>query len=142
LWLAQVLHSKRAATIDLPKQYQERFRQRLEAGPSAVNLREQSPHYFAVGESLARLNSDDNLQQKLLFAFTGDRFRRIMDLAFNSQNEDVTEQSRSFTDVEQNLFDAGYQASVGFSRWKARRQRSLRVSAAATSSEVKRQRHN
>ncbi len=37
----------------------------------------------------------------------GDRFRRIMDLAFNSQNADVSEATSTFTDSEQALFSAG-----------------------------------
>mmetsp|Transcript_46298 Transcript_46298/g.93458 ORF Transcript_46298/g.93458 Transcript_46298/m.93458 type:complete len:193 (+) Transcript_46298:19-597(+) len=141
LWLATVLQAKKAVSVDFPKQYKERFRDRLESGPAAVNLREQSPYYFAVGELLAHLKRDDELQKKLLFAFTGDRFQRIMDLAFNSQNEDVTEHTRSFTEGEQKLFDAGYHASASFSRWKARKHSHLRASTAATNSQAKRQRH-
>jgi len=142
LWLAAVLQSKGAASVDFPKQYKERFQDRLESGPAAVNLREQSPHYFSVGESLAHLKRDDELQKKLLFALTGERFQRILELAFSSENEDVTEQTRSLTEGEQHLFDAGYRASVSFSRWKARKSKNLHASMAATNPKTKRQRWN
>ena len=83
LWLAGLLQGKNAAQVQNPKHFKRMFIEHLEAGPASVNLREQSPHYFAVGDALARANRNDELQRKLLTAFTGDRFRRIMDLAFN-----------------------------------------------------------
>ena len=54
LWLAKLLDSKDMANVEYPKHFNERFREHLEAGPASVNLREQTPHYFAVGEQLAR----------------------------------------------------------------------------------------
>ncbi len=60
-----------------------------------------------------------------------------------SQNEDVSEQTRTFTNGEQELFDVGFQSSVDFSAWKARRQKNLRASAAVTTTnpDAKRQRY-
>jgi len=55
LWLATLLNSKQVdIEVNLPKHYRQGFRDHLESGPAAVNLREQSPHFFAVGNSLAR----------------------------------------------------------------------------------------
>lgn len=139
LWLAKLLDSKAAVETDYPKHYKDNFRDHLEAGPAAVNLREQTPHYFAAGDALARLKRDDILQKKLLFAFTGDRFRRIMDLAFNSQHEDVTEHLRTFTDVEQELFDAGFQATLNFATWRARKAKNVKTSS-ISKPDAKRQR--
>jgi hypothetical protein len=132
LWLAQRL--KNSLYIGQHKHYNERFREDLQAGPLAKNLRERSPHYFSVGEALATLTADNDLQQSLKVAYTGDRFNRIMDLAFNSQDEDVTEDQRKFTDAELDLFTAGAQAAKAFSQWKSRNQSSLRASSAVSSS--------
>jgi GINS complex subunit 3 len=120
LWLAELLAKKGHASVDMPKHYSERFRAHLQAGPVATNLREHSPNFFAVGESLARIMADNDLQEALKFAYTGERFNRIMDLAFNSQHEDVTEERRSFTEAELDLFTAGARATKGFSQWKRR----------------------
>jgi hypothetical protein len=131
LWLAEMLAKKRHVEVGVPRHYSERFREHLQAGPSATNLREKSPHYFAVGESLARMTADDSLQEALKLAYTGERFNRIMDLAFNSQHEDVTEEQRSFTDAELDLFEAGARATKAFTQWKTRSRSSLRTSSAA-----------
>lgn len=53
---------------------------------------------------------------------------------YNSQNDDVSEKTRNFTDIEQNLFNSGFQPSVAFSEWKSGKQKKIRVSAAADSS--------
>lgn len=53
LWLGADLHKKKMMHVELPKHYQQRFREHLEAGPASINLRELSSHYFAVGEKLA-----------------------------------------------------------------------------------------
>jgi hypothetical protein len=139
LWLAKLLASKAAVETEYPQHYKEKFRDHLEAGPAAVNLRDQSPHYFTAGDALARLKRDSVLQKKLLIAFTGDRFLRIMDLAFNSQHEDVTEHLRTFTDVEQELFDAGFQATLNFAMWRARKAKNIKA-AAMSKPDSKRQR--
>jgi hypothetical protein len=139
LWLAALLASKSAVEIDYPKHYKEKFRDHLEAGPAAVNLREQSPHYFTAGETLARLKRDDDLQRMLKFAYTGERFGRIMDLAFNSQHEDVTEHLRTFTDVEQELFDSGFQATLKFAAWRSRKTKNIKASS-KSKPDAKRQR--
>jgi hypothetical protein len=140
LWFARFLKQKEFARIKFPRHFREAFLETLDAGPAAINLREQSPHYFAVGDALSRTENDDELQKKLLFAFTGDRFLRIMDLAFNSQNEDISEKSHAFTDLELSLFDAAFQSTVAFSNWKSRKQSSLRVSSAVADPEAKRHR--
>ena len=139
LWLAKLLASKSAVNIDYPKHYKESFCEHLEAGPAAVNLREQSPHYFTAGQALARLKREDRLQKTLLFAYTGERFERIMDLAFNSQHEDVTEHLRTFTDVEQELFDSGFQATLNFASWRSRKTKNIKASS-MSKPDAKRQR--
>lgn len=125
LWLATLLVKKGYVHMDMPKMFNKRSREHLDAGAASVNLREKSPQYFTVGIELARfkitnitlnvcfihvihayillycihfflifklmhmimyvyrIKKDDDLQKKLLTAFTAERFRDIMDLAFN-----------------------------------------------------------
>lgn len=83
LWLARLLQQKGYVGVEFPKHFGDGFREHLDAGPASVNLRQMSTSYFDVGVSLSTLKRDDDLARKLLFAFTGERFRRIMDLSFN-----------------------------------------------------------
>jgi DNA-binding protein H-NS len=59
------------------------------------------------------------------------KIAQLAQLAQQSQNDDVSEKTRNFTDIEQNLFSSGFQPSVAFSAWKSGKQKKIRVSAAA-----------
>ncbi|CAN0202822.1 unnamed protein product [Discosporangium mesarthrocarpum] len=120
MWMARYLHLKAMVDIELPKHYADKARDQLDAGAGAVNLRNKSPFYYEVGGVLARLCNDKPLQDKLLSVFSGDRFRRLLDCSLNSLNEDITPITRELPYLERRLFDAGYQASEEYVRWKSR----------------------
>lgn len=138
LWLGETLHTKKMFDVNLPKHYNARFQEHLEAGPASTNLREHCSNYFTVGEVLSRVKRDDELQKKLRMAFSGERFKRIMDLAFSSHNQDVREESQLFTDLERQLFDAGYRGVHELLEWKSRKQRTLTASSAVQGPNAKR----
>ena len=81
---------------------------------------------------------DDDLQRRLLHALAGGRFMQIMNLALNrclsipqapalrdppvvslhryalrSEQEDVREETRTFTELEREMFEAGSQSRCG-----------------------------
>ncbi|CAM9847876.1 unnamed protein product, partial [Laminaria digitata] len=97
-----------------------RFREQLEAGPGAVNLRERSPYYYEVGVALASLTDDQRLQDTLLMVFSGERFKRLLDCSLNSLNEDVNAFTRDLPNLEKSLFNAGYRSSEEYVGWKSR----------------------
>ena len=55
LWLGATLAAKRMVRPELPDGYQRKFREVLDAGASAVDLRAQCANYYVVGDALARL---------------------------------------------------------------------------------------
>ncbi|CAM9848663.1 unnamed protein product [Choristocarpus tenellus] len=120
LWMARYLYFKAMVDLELPKHYTEKFREQLDAGPGAVNLREKSKYYYEIGGVLAGLLNDRKLQDTLLVVFSGDRFRRLLDCSLNSLNEDITSFTRELPSLERRLFNAGYQASDEYFRWKSR----------------------
>lgn len=116
-----------------------RFREQLEAGPGAVNLRERSPFYYEVGVALASLTDDQRLQDTLLMVFSGERFKRLLDCSLNSLNEDVNAFTRDLPNLEKSLFRAGYRASEEYVGWKSRAFNKL-VASKVIQGKVKRQR--
>lgn len=97
-----------------------RFRDQLEAGPGAINLRERSPFYYEIGVALASMMGDERLQDTLLMAFSGERFKRLLDCSLNSLNEDANTFTRDLPNLEKDLFTAGYQSSEEYVDWKSR----------------------
>ena len=116
-----------------------RFREQLEAGPGAVNLRERSPYYYEVGVALASLTDDQRLKDTLLMVFSGERFKRLLDCSLNSLNEDVNAFTRDLPHLEKNLFNAGYRSSEEYVGWKSRAFNKLAMSK-VIQGKVKRQR--
>ena len=122
LWLGATLAGKRMVRPELPEGYQRKFREVLDAGASAVDLRAQCANYYVVGDALARLlrDEEDALRKKLRATFAGERFERVLDWSLNSHDEDVTELKLTLTDEERQLFEAGYASAAEMRRWKAR----------------------
>ncbi|CAM9619183.1 unnamed protein product [Sphacelaria rigidula] len=137
--MARPLAGKGMVDLDLPKHYTHRFREQLDAGPAAVNLRDRSPFYYEVGVALAALTDDQRLQETLLMVFSGERFKRLLDCSLNSLNEDVHTFTRELPNLEKSLFDAGYQASEEYVGWKSRAFNKLAMSK-VIQGKVKRQR--
>jgi hypothetical protein len=95
-----------------------------------------------MGKSLAALEGMDpegELHNALRQAFSGERFKQVLDHSLNTRDEDIREFTDHLTAMEQRLFDAGYQASTDFIGWKSRQKDTIQVSA-AVARETKRQR--
>ncbi|CAM9320591.1 unnamed protein product [Hapterophycus canaliculatus] len=139
LWMARPLAGKGMVDLDLPKHYTEKFREQLEAGPGAINLRDRCPFYYEVGVSLASLTGDQRLQDTLLMVFSGERFKRLLDCSLNSLNEDVNSFTRDLPNLEKSLFNSGYRSSEEYVGWKSRAFNKLAMSK-VIQGKVKRQR--
>ena len=72
---------------------------------------------------------DDELRKSLRVAFSGERFRRILDQSLNSRNEDTTAVVERLTNMERTLFHKGYDAAEAFHDWKTRKAHKIRASA-------------
>lgn len=57
-WLAKTLYTYSMIDIDLPKAYDEKFRETLKADPNVVDLHKAGPHYYKFGKLLMRLRRE------------------------------------------------------------------------------------
>lgn len=78
LWMAETLLEKNMITAELPKQYNQTMRDALQAGAASVRLFEHSFYFFEVGVKLAKDTEDKDLKRNLMQAFSGERFRNLM----------------------------------------------------------------
>lgn len=69
---------------------------------------------------VSSLMGDQYLSNILLMLFSGERFKKLLDCALNSFNEDVHTFTRELPDLEKSLFDTGYTASEEYVEWKSR----------------------
>jgi hypothetical protein len=78
---------------------------------------------------LAGILEDEELKKSLRVAFTGERFRRILDQSLNSRNEDTTSVVEKLTDMERSLFRKGHDSAEAYFDWKTRKAQKIRASA-------------
>jgi hypothetical protein len=61
---------------------------------------------------------DSDLLRTLRFAFSGERFRHILDWSLNSRSEDSTDVTQDLTYAEDGIFQAGKDGAAEYDRWK------------------------
>ncbi len=81
LWMALKLHDKNYVEMELPKHYQKKMRDSINAGAESINLKEYSPYYFEVGMKIAESLVDTDLKNTLRIAFCSSRFQALMSRA-------------------------------------------------------------
>lgn len=57
-WLAKTLYTYSMIDIELPKTYNEKFRETLQADPNVVDLHKAGPHYYKFGKLLMLLRRE------------------------------------------------------------------------------------
>ena len=72
-------------------------------------------------------------------AFSGERFKRLLDCSLNSLNEDANAFTRDLPNLEKGLFASGYESSEEYVDWKSRAFNKLATSR-VIQNKVKRQR--
>lgn len=143
LWALQdAWTSKDFVQLSLPRHYQRKSRERLEAAPSEVNLRKRNERFFLSGrfiidlietsvrelekrvtssrrERLGQLAQEAlNLRKTLLKTYTGERLRQTLDWSLSSVGDDVTSYTKQLTEMERRLFQCGAVAATAHLRWK------------------------
>ena len=128
--------------LSLPRHYQRKARERLEAAPSEVNLRKRNERFFLSGRFLVDLiatsvrevakkatssrrdrlellaKEAQYLRGTLLKTFTGERLRETLDWSLSSVGDDVTSYTSQLTEMERRLFQCGAVAATAHLRWK------------------------
>jgi len=140
--------------IWLPRHFGRKWRERLKADPTSVDLRNKSDQYFRAGillvdliekcakNLLKNLNQKDSesaalvlirqdskeLKRTLLKTYTGARLRRTFDWTLSSIEEDVSSYTSRLTEMEHQLFQTGASASYARAMWKQHGSRRIHVS--------------
>ena len=125
IWLTRELYNDGLATFELPKGYNESFRQVLEADANVVDLHRLGPNYYRLGQFLAALNLPEStaIANCLVDTFY-QRLRRIMDFSSNSPTSLTPEISQFLSKLdneEVKLFEESRKAMEKFKAWEDRR---------------------
>ena len=78
LWLAGTFAEKNMVEIELPKHFGKKMHDAILAGAAPISLKDFSHYYFDVGQQLAILLRDQDLQRAMRTAFTGDRYKNLL----------------------------------------------------------------
>lgn len=124
LWMAKVLRSRKCLTMDVPRAYNETYREILDADASMVDLHKQGPHFYTFGKNLVKMGVKDRvaIADSMVSTFH-QRFHGILDQAMNaSQDTQLTlleYQSRLDSD-ELDVLAVGRKATEDFKAWESR----------------------
>jgi len=131
-------------SLSLPRHFQRKARDRLEAAPSEVNLRKRNERFFLAGRFMVdlvhtsarevrrgtrssssrrerleqNLQEAKRLQMTLLKTYTGERLRQTLDWSLSSVGDDVSSYTRQLTEMERRLFQCGAVAATAHLRWR------------------------
>jgi len=140
LWLARTLAGKQLVKLTLPKCYEPRFRNSLNADPCVVDLH-RFQYYYDTGLKLASYLQDEDLKNLLERTFLA-RYKMILQKSLHMRDADVTEFTTQLTVVELKLFQAGYISSIEYESWKNRKGKKIATASVLTNSTRKRKRNN
>lgn len=130
LWLAAVLANRNIVDVSLPRVFTGRTRQALIADAPTVALRDKGAFYYEIGVELAELVRPPNPPLvQLLRTVLAKRYAGVLDISTNSLGQDTTYFTRQLTNLERNLFEAGYWNTSAFYAWKTRRMEKLTTSS-------------
>ena len=120
-WMANELCTRRrhVVSIELPKIYNDSYRQIFKADANVLDLHKMGPHFYKFGVKLLHFEHADSgfVARSLLEVFLK-RFRRIMDSAQHSTAHDTNQVKSKLDEIEVKLFDEGQQALKEFLSWQ------------------------
>lgn len=121
-WLAEALAKRMMVRMDLPKAFSNKFIQDLNADPNSVCLRDKSSTFYESVLAIVSATSTEEARRLLEKAKDAliKRAPRIMDRAHNSLNQDVSDFTNSLTDLEQQIFESGYNFEKEKMSWRKR----------------------
>lgn len=120
LWMCTSLASQNMVRVELPKHFERKMRDEILAGASNINFNEYSYYFFEVGMKLAKEGNerDEDLEAILRKAFSGDRYRDLMNHCLSSWNEDLSQFSQNLTCAEHKIFLDGIATMRDLHNWR------------------------
>lgn len=124
LWLAKELYRRDLIEIDVPKGYNETYREILDADSTVVDLHKLGPNYYKFGTHLAQmgLNDSEDIAKSLVGTFY-QRLHKIMDFALSTTPDtlsDMLQFQSSLDNDEQDVFNFGKRSAEEYKLWENR----------------------
>ena len=120
-WLAFELCTRRRliTSVELPKIYNESYRQMFKADANVLDLHKLGPYFYRFGTKLLHFqHNDSGVVARTLLEIFVKRFRRIMDASQNASHQDVVSIKSRLDEMEVILFDNGQGALKDFMQWQ------------------------
>lgn len=159
LWSIKKWSELNFVRLSLPKHFNRKGRDKLDADPVSVDLHSKSERFFMSGMALIDLihtcvqghhrnsttnsrrnnnlhNESQEIKRTLLMTYTGARLRRTFDWTLSNIEDDVSSYTKNLTVMEQKLFRCGAAASHAFFMWKLHGSRRINVSETALRANV------
>jgi len=119
-WLALKLCTGRRliASVELPKIYNESYRQIFKADANVLDLHKMGPYFFRFGSRLLHFQHQDSgdVARAMLEVFVK-RFRKVMDASHNASHQDVVKIKQQLDDFEIALFENGQRTLHDHQDW-------------------------
>lgn len=145
-WLVKSIYNEKFkfVSIDIPKWYKNFYHEILRADANVVDLRKMGPYYYDFGRLLVSIIDPDIAQSvaKILLWTFRNRFRRIMDLASQTDHRDLYKAICKLDITETEIYKAGQIDMMGFLKWQRREFCKLLPSVIITANKNKRKRIN
>lgn len=137
LWMAKVLKSRHIIEIEVPKSYNETFREQIEADANTLDFHRHGPNYYTFGKHLVSMNVKGaySIAMSMVDAFR-QRFHKLFDYALNTST-DTQQQFLDFQarldNQELTLLKLGRNATSEYKQWERRTNDRLTASDIVTS---------
>lgn len=119
-WLGLELCTRRRhiATVELPKIYNESYRQMFKADANVLDLHKMGPYFYRFGTRLLHFEHKDSgeVARTMLEVFVR-RFRKVMDCSHNASHQDVVNIKSKLDELEVCLFDNGQRSMKDHLDW-------------------------
>lgn len=124
LWLARVLFSRGVVSIEVPKGYNETYREILDADATVVDLHTLGPNFYQFGKHLVdmKLKGSREMARSLVTTFH-QRFHRLLDFSLSGTNDtqlEMIEYQTLLDDVEIDVLKTGLKYNHDFKKWENR----------------------
>lgn len=124
LWLAKVLKARKVVSVEVPKGFNEIYREILEADASVVDLHNLGPNYYRMGKHLVEMDLKDSqdISKSLVNTFHT-RFHKLFDYSIHESQDTAMEMidyHSSLDNMERDLLAVGRAATEQFRQWSNR----------------------
>lgn len=124
LWLAKTLKSRNIVSVEVPKGFNETYREILDADASVVDLHNLGPNYYRMGKHLIQMDLKDSLDisKNLVNAFHN-RLHKLLDYSIYDSQDTASEMIGyhcTLDNIERDLLAAGRASTEQYRQWSNR----------------------